>query len=1014
MIDVLIVSKTRMSRNVCVGGVLENGRFVRLLDLYGQNQPVDTIINIGDIYAIEFFERPNITPPHIEDILVTSALYRSSLKSFSDIINYLKEHNVPFEEGGIDAIFDNRLSWTSNGSGYISETMGLPEHSVGFWLPDQNLTKLNEYNNKIKYSYGISPIRKLAFVGLQEPKETLTAGTLVRLSLARWWSPNNNIEKRCYLQLSGWYPSSENIHKITSDKDKKIQTKPGSRKKVYIPTIDNSKLIEKTFVGIDFGTSTTVVSIAYYDPEKKYITTKSIPLNQKMLDGAIYKSEIIPTIIAWYKNSLLIGEGAKNIRLKRVKNRNIWYSFKMDLGKKNNFLYEQSELSEGEIKLLNAKDATAIFFRYLYSQIHKYIEENGYPQQVEYSISVPASFELNQRKDLLESLEENQYHFNEQAFIDEPNAAFLSYISNEDTQKNICLSSDFTAFILVFDYGAGTCDISILEMGLKDGKFISKNIAISKFEYIGGKEVDKLIAIDILFPQLLKENKLSKHHFTTLELKRYILPRLEKYAESLKIEVCKSISLQENRIDYSNYEEVFTLGSSIKFKTRKGNYSIIRPKIKFTEFSDIIDIFTDPSTRVVSRLNDGKNFYSIFNPIKTALEKAKLSSNDIDYVLFIGGSSKNPLIQKALKKYFTNSEYLIPDNLQTHVSSGAAINSLLYNGLKERRVAPITNDTLYVIVSNNGREELVRLVSAGSPLPTGDITITNLITPKATNKIELPICLLDEYNILYNISISGECFKKGESIELTINIDSNRTICCYAKINNTIKQTIIENSLLSSQYPKNKKEKLERIEFEYSKSVAENGGYETKKDLYNLYKKYEDIGEYNKAAEIAEELYFKHGQLSLNSIGILYSNAGNDQQANYYYLRAAKEERSATAYFNLALHYEYTNKEKYVEYLKKALEIRPNYDLAKYELLCYQSEYLDDIKAKTALENLYRHWKSEYENNQFSYHYSWLVSCAKQHRDYEFSNKIEKENKINHNNSQLYNKNYLATTIKGE
>ena len=50
--DVIIVSKTHMSSAACVGGVLANGRFVRLLDSKGYNQKLDTDFNIGDVHTI--------------------------------------------------------------------------------------------------------------------------------------------------------------------------------------------------------------------------------------------------------------------------------------------------------------------------------------------------------------------------------------------------------------------------------------------------------------------------------------------------------------------------------------------------------------------------------------------------------------------------------------------------------------------------------------------------------------------------------------------------------------------------------------------------------------------------------------------------------------------------------------------------------------------------------------------------------------------------------------------------
>lgn len=43
------------------------------------------------------------------------------------------------------------------------------------------------------------------YVGFQNEIDTITTGSLVRLSLARWWTKNNSVDKRCYLQLSGWF-----------------------------------------------------------------------------------------------------------------------------------------------------------------------------------------------------------------------------------------------------------------------------------------------------------------------------------------------------------------------------------------------------------------------------------------------------------------------------------------------------------------------------------------------------------------------------------------------------------------------------------------------------------------------------------------------------------------------------------------------------------------------------------------------------------------------------------------
>lgn len=79
----------------------------------------------------------------------------------------------------------------------------------------------------------------------------------------------------------------------------------------------------KTFVGIDFGTSTTVVSVATYDSSIRKIKVQPIYLDQMLEDGTKYQSEKIPSVIAWFRNVLLVGEGASNLKytLKKGKER---------------------------------------------------------------------------------------------------------------------------------------------------------------------------------------------------------------------------------------------------------------------------------------------------------------------------------------------------------------------------------------------------------------------------------------------------------------------------------------------------------------------------------------------------------------------------------------------------------------------------------------------------------------------------------------------------------------------
>lgn len=208
--DVIIVSKTHMSNAACVGGVAGNGSFVRLLNKNGYNQDLDTSLKIGDVWTIEFVEHPNKRPPHIEDILVTNMTFKFSFDSVKKMVEYLKEKlKVKIWRGSPDILFDGKLNWTENGSGYINEENGISDNSVGFWIPDRNLTKRIFYK-KTRYNYpNINGWRSLPFVGFEAELDIIPAGSLVRVSLARWWDTNGTTEERCSLQLSGWYDLPE-------------------------------------------------------------------------------------------------------------------------------------------------------------------------------------------------------------------------------------------------------------------------------------------------------------------------------------------------------------------------------------------------------------------------------------------------------------------------------------------------------------------------------------------------------------------------------------------------------------------------------------------------------------------------------------------------------------------------------------------------------------------------------------------------------------------------------------
>jgi len=783
--------------------------------------------------------------------------------------------------------------------------------------------------------------------------------------------------------------------------------------KKLLPTDKSNKLtqnfeINTTYIGIDFGTSTTVVSLSYFDINNSTICTKTIELNQKLYTGAIYRSYKIPTMIAWYNNKLLVGEGANQLKLKLKQGKNLWHSFKMDLGEDIGFKYPQSELNNEKIKLLNPKDVTTLFFKYLKIQIEKYVKTNKLSSIIEYAVSIPASFESNQRKDLIDSLNANGIMINKQALIDEPNAAFLSYISDPKLKKEIYILEDYPTNILVFDFGAGTCDISILEIGYNYKGFYSKNLSISRFEALGGNDMDKLIAKNILLPQFLNENGIEESFFKRKDIENYILPRLEKAAELLKISLSKELALllERNKLtQLLNTNSSISLHYKTTIKSRKGIFTLSNPTLTYKEFFKINELFTSQDN------SKNKNIYS---PIRSALKKAYLDKDDIDYVLFIGGSAKNPLIQKSLKEYFSESEYLIPKNLQSHVSQGASIHSMIFNGFDKNIIEPITSEPIIIIINDNGKEIVNTIITAGTVIPSETIEIKNLKPQRNSQKIiEIPICVGNKNKILHIIKVehpTSKGFSSNSSIELNIKISADKMLHINALIDDISINIEPLNPFRNEEVSIQDKNRFE-AEKEFNKDIALNNGEITKEALTKLYNKYRDLGLELKAAETGEQIYELFNSGNLNNIGLHYSNAGNHEKAMEFYNKAMEQNPSSTTAFNIAMLYKYNDSKQYTYWLKKALEINPNDNNSLYLYGIFLVDKGERDEGYQKINKAFESWKSEYNSGYLSSHISWFIACAKYLGKYDYALKLKKKEEKNIDNDEAYNIENL-TSIK--
>ena len=205
---VLIVAKTRMGGGACIGAITEEGESVRLIPF--NDDPHDGAnreYEIGDIWEISAAPVTNLIPPHIENIVVYEKRHLLTTRELEGAIELLMPPNV----GDPTVLYEALLQSTESGALYIAQQSGVPPYSTTFWRPDQPLIRDTE-GKRVRYRYPtVNGDLTLTFAGFQEPFEVIPAGTLIRVSLAHWWRPEDtpDAEECCYAQLSGWFLQEE-------------------------------------------------------------------------------------------------------------------------------------------------------------------------------------------------------------------------------------------------------------------------------------------------------------------------------------------------------------------------------------------------------------------------------------------------------------------------------------------------------------------------------------------------------------------------------------------------------------------------------------------------------------------------------------------------------------------------------------------------------------------------------------------------------------------------------------
>lgn len=376
-------------------------------------------------------------------------------------------------------------------------------------------------------------------------------------------------------------------------------------------------------IGIDLGTTNSVAAVMMGGE----------PVVIPSAEG----ERLVPSVVAVNKNGeRLVGRVARNQAI--INPENTIFSIKRFMGRraddaevqraKAHVPYQINKAPNGDLRvLMGGKDYTAPeISAMILGKIKRDAEAYLGEPVTQAVITVPAYFNDTQRnatKDAgkIAGLEVLR-------IINEPTASSLAYgLDKKDKNETIA----------VYDLGGGTFDISILEVG--EGVFQVKSTSGDTF--LGGDDFDQRI-IDWLADEFKRENGIN------LREDRQALQRLKEAAERAKIELSTTMQAEINlpyiTADASGPKHLVTTLTRSKLEQLTGE--LIQRSMK---------------------------------PVQQALNDASLKPSDIDEVVMVGGMTRMPAVQEAVRKFFDKEPHkgVNPDEV---VAIGAAIQAGVLGG----------------------------------------------------------------------------------------------------------------------------------------------------------------------------------------------------------------------------------------------------------------------------------------------------------------------------------------------